>query len=76
MPRSPRTPKIHTATLRDRYILGDRAYVRVSGGNGHSIEVRVPDALRTEAAAIYGGGIVLYQYRGGRPVFASASEVR
>lgn len=64
--------KTHTAQLADRYEIQGRLYVRVRAGNGPTIEIQVPDALRAEAAAIYGGGQVCYQYRGGRAFLVTA----
>lgn len=64
--------KMHTAAMADRYEMRGRLYVRVRAGSGPTIEVRVPEELRAEAAAIYGGGQVRYHYRGGRPVFVGA----
>lgn len=61
--------KTHTAALADRYEIQGQFYVRVRTGNGPTTEVTVPSELRAEAAAIYGGGPVSYQYRGGRPFF-------
>lgn len=64
--------KTHTAALADRYELNGRCYVRVRAGNGPTLQVQVPSELRAEAAAIYGGGPVRYQYRGGRAFFVAS----
>jgi hypothetical protein len=62
--------KTHIAFLIDRFRVGSgRLIIRAQDESGRILDVAVPPELEEEAAKIWGGGLVLYRYRGGKAFY-------